>query len=36
MNSFSATLTGETKINNIFQLGGNTTLGKGILRAKLI
>ena len=33
---FAKTLNATDKINNIFQLGGNATLGKGILRSKLL
>jgi CRISPR-associated protein Cmr4 len=36
MDFFGKVLNDSDKINNIFQLGGNTTLGKGILRTKLI
>jgi CRISPR-associated protein Cmr4 len=34
MNAFVDTL--DNKIHNIFQLGGNATLGKGIIRAKIL
>jgi len=36
MTAFQNTLEASDKINNIFQLGGNATLGKGILRTKLL